>query len=305
MVWINLEDAVQVILFEQRERLVLASCGPRGGGGGRGGGVGGGALVSELSGPRDAGGGEAHPGCAGSGGALELRVIMMIMRRMITTLNTASYLAVISPGVGLTPVPLRLPPSPASTPGRHLGEVDAVPGAARLTVVAEVVVRRVRAGDGQPQHRPGSVQVLLRQSHLRAGLAGLVLYEEIRLEVVQTLGARQNFRLITAGVNVVLQVGQLGIRLVKIQPPWFLSVELLTPALSPSHLRIFPGAGGLSVEFAGFSECVLRRGRILQGAPEIWTLQLGLFLKDISVKAGIKTFPQRVLLFPRWRPLAQ
>ena len=33
----------------------------------------GGALVSELSGSRDAGGGEAHPGCARSEGAMELR----------------------------------------------------------------------------------------------------------------------------------------------------------------------------------------------------------------------------------------
>ena len=48
MVWINLEDTVQVILFEQGEGL-------RGGGGG-----GRGALAS------DAGGGEADPGSAGS-----------------------------------------------------------------------------------------------------------------------------------------------------------------------------------------------------------------------------------------------
>ena len=33
----------------------------------------GGALVSELPGARDAGGGEADPGCAGSEGAVELR----------------------------------------------------------------------------------------------------------------------------------------------------------------------------------------------------------------------------------------
>ena len=32
-----------------------------------------GALVSELSGPRDAGGGEADPGCVWSYGAVELR----------------------------------------------------------------------------------------------------------------------------------------------------------------------------------------------------------------------------------------
>ena len=48
MIWINLEDTVQVILFEQGEGL-------------RGGGAGGrGALAS------DAGGGEADPGSAGS-----------------------------------------------------------------------------------------------------------------------------------------------------------------------------------------------------------------------------------------------
>ena len=79
MVWINLEDTVQVILFEQRQRLVLASCGPLGGGGGRGGRrgrVGGGALVSQLSGPRDARGREADPGCARSYGAVELRIII-------------------------------------------------------------------------------------------------------------------------------------------------------------------------------------------------------------------------------------
>ena len=46
MVWINLEDTVQVILFEQVEGVLV------GGGGGRGRGPG----------ARDAGRGEGHPG---------------------------------------------------------------------------------------------------------------------------------------------------------------------------------------------------------------------------------------------------
>ena len=75
MVWINLEDTVQVILFEQRQGLVLPSCGPRGGGRGGRGMVRGGALVSQLSGPRDARRGEADPGCARSYRAVELRII--------------------------------------------------------------------------------------------------------------------------------------------------------------------------------------------------------------------------------------
>ena len=99
MVWINFEDTVQVILFEHRQRLVLASCGPRGGGGGRGGrrgrrgGVRGGALVCELSGARDAGRGEAHPGCARSVGAVELRVIIMIMIMIIMMIVLMIYCA--------------------------------------------------------------------------------------------------------------------------------------------------------------------------------------------------------------------